>query len=129
MTSRDVHVAPENEHILPPFGSPDSLWMTRSQRSRRRDTCFSNDVLQYQLRPLAVGKQTNSSFLRFFVRPDCPGFSFADVDTYVIILLCLSSSFSFSSGVRCCLQLFHRLICLSFPPSSVSCLLRPVSLL
>ena len=24
----DVPVAPENEHILPPFGSPDSFWMT-----------------------------------------------------------------------------------------------------
>ena len=33
------------------------------------------------------------------------------------------------SGVRCCLQLFHRLICYSYPPSSVSCLLIPVSLL
>ena len=33
------------------------------------------------------------------------------------------------SGVRCCLQLFHRLICYSSPPSSVSCLLLPVSLL
>ena len=31
--------------------------------------------------------------------------------------------------VRCCLQLFHRLICYSSPPSSVSCLLLPVSLL
>ena len=27
-----------------------------------------DDVLQYQLRPLAVGKNTNSRFLRFFVR-------------------------------------------------------------
>ena len=33
------------------------------------------------------------------------------------------------SGVRCCLQLFHRLICYSSPPSYVSCLLLPVSLL
>ena len=33
------------------------------------------------------------------------------------------------SGVRCCLQLFHRLICYSAQPSSVSCLLLPVSLL
>ena len=33
------------------------------------------------------------------------------------------------SGVRCCLQLFHRLICYSSPPSSVSCLLLPVTLL
>ena len=32
-------------------------------------------------------------------------------------------------GVRCCLQLFHRLICYSSPPPSVSCLLLPVSLL
>ena len=31
--------------------------------------------------------------------------------------------------MRCCLQLFHRLICYSSPPSSVSCLLLPVSLL
>ena len=27
--------------ILPPFGSPDSFWMTRSQRSRRRDKGLS----------------------------------------------------------------------------------------
>ena len=33
------------------------------------------------------------------------------------------------SGVICCLQLFHCLICYSSPPSSVSCLLLPVSLL
>ena len=33
----DVHVASENRHILPPFGSLDSFWITRSQRSRRRD--------------------------------------------------------------------------------------------
>ena len=33
------------------------------------------------------------------------------------------------SGLRCCLQLFHCLICYSSPPSSVSCLLLPVSLL
>ena len=33
----DVHVAAENKHILPPFGSLDSFWITRSQRSRRRD--------------------------------------------------------------------------------------------
>ena len=33
------------------------------------------------------------------------------------------------SGVRCCLQLFHRLICYSSPPYYVSCLLLPVSLL
>ena len=33
------------------------------------------------------------------------------------------------SGVRCCLQLFHRLICYSSPLSSVSCLFLPVSLL
>ena len=33
----DVHVAVENRHILPPFGSLDSFWITRSQRSRRRD--------------------------------------------------------------------------------------------
>ena len=33
------------------------------------------------------------------------------------------------SGVRCCLQLFHCLICYSSPLSSVSCLLIPVSLL
>ena len=33
------------------------------------------------------------------------------------------------SGVRCCPQLFHCLICYSSPPSSVSCLLLPVSLL
>ena len=32
------------------------------------------------------------------------------------------------SGVRCCLQLFHRLICYSSPPSYVSCLLLPVNL-
>ena len=33
----EVHVAAENRHILPPFGSLDSFWITRSQRSRRRD--------------------------------------------------------------------------------------------
>ena len=33
----DVHVAAENKHILPPFGSLDSFWITRSQRSRHRD--------------------------------------------------------------------------------------------
>ena len=33
------------------------------------------------------------------------------------------------SGVRCCPQLLHRLICLYFPPASVSCLLLPVFLL
>ena len=33
------------------------------------------------------------------------------------------------SEVRCCLQLFHRLICYSSPPFSVSCLLLPVSFL
>ena len=33
------------------------------------------------------------------------------------------------SGVRCCLQLFHRLIWHSSPPSSVSCLLLPFFLL
>ena len=31
-----VHVAAENKHILP-FGSLDSFWITRSQRSRLRD--------------------------------------------------------------------------------------------
>ena len=33
----DVHVAAENKHVLPPFGYLDSFWITRSQRSRRRD--------------------------------------------------------------------------------------------
>ena len=33
----DVHVAAENKHTLPPFGSLDSFWIMRSQRSRRRD--------------------------------------------------------------------------------------------
>ena len=45
------------------------------------------------------------------------------------LIYALSSSFFPLSGVRCCLQLFHRLICYSSPPSSVSCLLLPVSLL
>ena len=40
------------------------------------------DVLQYQLRPLAVKQITNSRFLLFLgFRPLCPAFSFADVDT------------------------------------------------
>ena len=30
-------VTAENEHTLPPFGSRDSFWIMRSQRSRRRD--------------------------------------------------------------------------------------------
>ena len=34
----DVHVTAKNKHTLPPpFGSLDSFWITRSQRSRRRD--------------------------------------------------------------------------------------------
>ena len=33
----DVHVAAENKHTLPPFGSLDSFWITRSQRSRFLD--------------------------------------------------------------------------------------------
>ena len=49
-----------------------------------------------------------------------------------ITLTCISLSlfiFSPLSGVRCCRQLLDRLICYSSPPSSVSCLLLPVSLL
>ena len=33
----DVHVAAENKQTLPPFGSLESFWIMRSQRSRRRD--------------------------------------------------------------------------------------------
>ena len=33
----DVHVAAENKRTLPPFGSLDSFWIMRSQRSRRCD--------------------------------------------------------------------------------------------
>ena len=33
----DVHVATENKHTIPPFGSLDSFWIMQSQRSRRRD--------------------------------------------------------------------------------------------
>ena len=33
----DVHVAAENKHKWPPFGSLDSFWIMRSQRSRRGD--------------------------------------------------------------------------------------------
>ena len=33
----DVHVTAENKDTLPPFGSLDSFWTMRSQRSRRRD--------------------------------------------------------------------------------------------
>ena len=38
-----------------------------------------DDVLKYQLCPLAVGKNKLPLF-----RPLCPAFSFADVDTYDI---------------------------------------------
>ena len=34
----DVHVAAENKHSLPPFGSLESFWIRRSQRPRRRET-------------------------------------------------------------------------------------------
>ena len=33
----DVHINTENRHTLPPNGSLDSFWITRSQRSRRRE--------------------------------------------------------------------------------------------
>ena len=33
----DVHATTENKHKLPPFGSLDSFWTMRSQRSRCRD--------------------------------------------------------------------------------------------
>ena len=56
----------------------------------------------------------------------------ADATGEQIVLTYMStlSFFPFSplSGVRCCLQLFHRLTCYSSLPS-VSCLLLPVSLL
>ena len=50
---------------------------------------------------------------------------------FVHLRLSILSLFLFFpiSGVRCCLQLFHCLICYSSPPSSVSCLLLPVSFL
>ena len=33
----DVHVTADNKHAFPPFGSLDSFWIMRSQRSRRRN--------------------------------------------------------------------------------------------
>ena len=47
----------------------------------------------------------------------------------VCVRVCLSLPLFLFIRVRCCLQLFHRLICYSSPPFSVSCLLLPLSLL
>ena len=59
----DVHVAPENEHILPPFGSPDSLWMTRSQRSRRRDKGLLRLFWSQRRRQLFIGIRNQEYFI------------------------------------------------------------------
>ena len=44
----DMHVAAVNKCTLPPFESLDSLWMMRSQRSRRRE----KGLLMTLVRPL-----------------------------------------------------------------------------
>ena len=43
----DVHTTAENKHTLPPFGSLDSFWIMRSQRSRRRDKGLFKRIYRY----------------------------------------------------------------------------------
>ena len=73
----DVHAtytSPENEHILPPFRSRDSLWMTRSQRPRRRDKGLFREYLSVLLSVPNVLKfdfQENRSHDSVQTRPLC----------------------------------------------------------
>ena len=88
-------------------------------------------VDQYIIHNTRCLRKHNSQFLQIRHSSNTFGKSFFPTTAKEWNALPLSSSFFFFplSGVRCCLQLFHRLICYSSPPSSVSCLLLPVSLL